>query len=48
MNLPDAPKWLYNEFQHAGVDYADVEVARQFETRHRSFKNFEAEFQRIR
>ena len=27
MNLPDAPKWLYNEFQHAGVDYADVEVA---------------------
>ena len=48
MNLPDAPKWLYNEFQHAGVDYADVEVARQFETRHRSFRNFEAEFQRIR
>ncbi len=44
----DTPKWLYNEFQYAGVNYENAEIARQFERRHNSFRNFELEFQKIR
>lgn len=42
------PAWLYNEYQHAGVDYENVDVARKFEQRHRTFRDFELEFQKIR
>ncbi|MBR2004499.1 MAG: class I SAM-dependent methyltransferase [Thermoguttaceae bacterium] len=46
--IEDAPTWLYDEFQHAGVDYANLEVARKYESRHLKFRDFEAEFERIR
>ena len=42
------PSWLYDEFQHAGVDYASLEVARKYESRHLRFRDFDAEFERIR
>ena len=46
--IGDAPSWLYDEFQHAGVDYASIEVAKKYESRHLKFRDFEAEFERIR
>ncbi len=46
--IEDAPKWLYDEFQHAGVDYANLEVAKKYESRHLKFRDFDAEFERIR
>ena len=41
------PPWLYNEFQTNGVDYADANVARNFESRHQRFRNFTEEFERV-
>lgn len=46
--IEGAPNWLYDEFQHAGVDYANLEVARKYESRHLKFRDFDAEFERIR
>ena len=46
--IEDAPSWLYDEFQHAGVDYANIDVAKKYESRHLKFRDFEAEFERIR
>ncbi|MBQ2849417.1 MAG: class I SAM-dependent methyltransferase [Thermoguttaceae bacterium] len=46
--IDGAPSWLYDEFQHAGVDYANLEVARKYESRHLKFRDFDAEFERIR
>lgn len=42
------PDWFYREFTHSGVDYADVETARRYESRHLQFRDFDAEFARIR
>lgn len=44
----ELPRWIYNEFHASGVDYADLEVVRKFESRHRRFRDFDAEFERIR
>ena len=41
------PSWMYNEFHASGVDYADLEVVRNFEERHLRFRDFDAEFHRI-
>ncbi|MBQ9875320.1 MAG: NAD(P)H-hydrate epimerase [Thermoguttaceae bacterium] len=46
--IANLPKWLYNEFQCSGVDYEAVEVARQFDKRHESFRDYDAEFALIR
>lgn len=46
--ISQEPLWLYNEFKSTGVDYEDIEVARQFEKRHLSFRNFDKEFTTIR
>jgi hydroxyethylthiazole kinase-like uncharacterized protein yjeF len=48
MSPQNQPTWLYHEFQHTGVNYGNAEVARQFEWRHRSFRDFDLEFQRIK
>ena len=44
----NTPPWIYNEFKYTGVDYEDLEVARQFEKRHLSFRDFDREFEQIR
>ena len=41
------PPWFYDEFQTKGVDYADVDVARNFENRHLRFRDFAEEFERV-
>ena len=46
-NNTDLPLWIYNEFQASGVDYADLSVVRNYENRHRRFRDFDAEFERI-
>lgn len=44
----DYHKWLYNEFQATGVDYSDRAEVEKFEERHRRFRDFEVEFERIK
>ena len=41
------PPWLYNEFQSCGVNYANHDVACNFESRHLCFRDFEEEFERV-
>lgn len=47
VDFQELPHWLYNEFQACGVDYANLEVARNFEKRHLHFRNFQEEFDRV-
>ncbi len=41
------PVWLYDEFHFSGVDYSDKATTEKFEKRHRQFRDFDLEFQRI-
>jgi cyclopropane fatty-acyl-phospholipid synthase-like methyltransferase len=36
-----APVWLYDEFKHAGVDYANTAVARDYDEHHQRFRDYE-------
>lgn len=47
-NENENPAWLYREEICSGVDYANVETARRYESRHLQFRDFDAEFERIR
>jgi ubiquinone/menaquinone biosynthesis C-methylase UbiE len=42
-----APSWQYDEFRHAGVDYADPRVAEEYDARHARFRDFTHEAQTI-
>lgn len=42
------PKWYYDEFTQAGVDYQNVQVAQKYNARHGNFRDFSAEAARIR
>lgn len=44
----NTPTWLYKEFQSTGVNYEDPKVSQQFEKRHRSFRDFNKEFEQIK
>lgn len=35
------PVWLYDEFKHAGVDYADSAVAHEYDKHHQRFRDYE-------
>ncbi|HCY36201.1 MAG: class I SAM-dependent methyltransferase [Candidatus Margulisiibacteriota bacterium] len=35
--------WIYNEFKHCGVDYADVKQAENYDNQHQKFRNYEQE-----
>ena len=41
------PPWFYDEFKTLGVDYANIDVVRNFENRHQRFRNFTEEFERV-
>ncbi|MEQ8175415.1 MAG: class I SAM-dependent methyltransferase [Syntrophomonadaceae bacterium] len=36
-----APAWLYDEFKHAGVDYASTAVAGDYDEHHQEFRDYE-------
>lgn len=36
--------WLYNEFKHCGVDYADAKQAESYDQQHQKFRDYEKEF----
>lgn len=40
------PEWYYNETP-AGIDYLDPEIAREYDTEHQKFRNFEEESKAI-
>jgi len=42
------PQWLYQEMTHTGVNYADLEIARKYDSRHMKFRDFAKEFELIR
>lgn len=44
----DSPKWLYDEFIQAGVDYQNARVAQKYDSRHGHFRDFAAEAALIR
>lgn len=35
--------YIYDKFKHCGVDYSSVEVAKEYDTYHKKFRNFEKE-----
>jgi len=35
--------WVYNEFKHCGVDYADIKQAEMYDQQHQKFRNYEKE-----
>jgi ubiquinone/menaquinone biosynthesis C-methylase UbiE len=37
-------KWMYNEFKHCGVDYANETQAEGYDSLHKKFRNYEKEF----
>ncbi len=41
------PEWIFNEAKHVGVDYADKELAADYDNRHQGFRDFEQEAARI-
>ena len=41
------PIWQYDESKHAGVNYADESVAKQYNSRHTQFRNYEKEAAKI-
>jgi putative AdoMet-dependent methyltransferase len=43
----DSPKWLFDESVHVGVDYANRELAEDYDTQHEGFRNLEAEAENI-
>jgi ubiquinone/menaquinone biosynthesis C-methylase UbiE len=36
--------YLYNEFKHCGVDYSDNQQAKAYDTNHKTFRDYEKEF----
>lgn len=40
-------KWIYDEFKHCGVDYSKAEHADMYDEHHRTFRNYEKEFQEM-
>lgn len=36
--------WLYNEFNHCGVDYSDINQAENYDNQHTKFRDYEKEF----
>jgi cyclopropane fatty-acyl-phospholipid synthase-like methyltransferase len=43
----ETPSWQYDEFKHAGVDYASVEVAREYDAHHTKFRDYEKDVRLI-
>jgi len=41
------PTWRYDEMKHSGVDYSDVQVARNYDVRHTQFRDFKRETEQI-
>ena len=41
------PKWYFDEKTHAGVDYANPDIAKEYDSQHSKFRNFEDEARRI-
>ncbi len=41
-------EWLFNEFMAIGVDYQRSSVVREYESRHKKFRDFAAEARRLR
>ena len=40
-------KWLYDEFEHCGVDYSKAEQAEMYDEHHRKFRDYEREFKEM-
>ncbi len=36
------PKWFYNEYKYAGVDYTDPDQVAAYDTRHQRFRDYQA------
>ena len=36
-----APEWQYDEFKHVGVDYADINLAEEYDNQHGKFRDYE-------
>lgn len=49
MEMPQTgtPAWLYGEFRHSGVDYADNGIAARYDENHQRFRDFEKEAEGI-
>ena len=39
--MTDRPTWQYDEFKHAGLDYADPDVAGTYDAKHRRFRDYQ-------
>lgn len=40
--MTDRPLWQYDELKHAGLDYADPNVAASYDAKHRRFRDYQA------
>lgn len=36
-------EWMYDEYQHCGVDYSKIETVGEYDRRHQDFRDFQAE-----
>ena len=45
--METAPKWLFDEKKHAGIDYADGKIVDEYDTEHTKFRDYAKETSRI-
>jgi len=46
-SMQTIPEWQYNEFEHTGVNYADAEIAQDYDQQHQRFRNYQKDTEQI-